>query len=114
MGILSYRGEVSLTERGRIYYSFFLRFLKENNCFYEYQRAFRKDEFRADRIKHLIKLCNTWDSSVLSGSFIWAATIEGQKFWERLDRKFRCLSYQLTVKPKVVEIETNIITKNNQ
>lgn len=104
MDIFSYNDSISLTERGRIYYSFFLRFLKENKCFYEYQRAFRKDEFRADRIKHLIKLCNTWDSSILISSFIWAETMEGQKFWEHINDKFEIINHQLTVKPKVVEI----------
>lgn len=50
---------VPLTEKGRIFYLFFSRFLKENKCFYKYQRAFRKNADRADRIRRFINLCNT-------------------------------------------------------
>lgn len=87
-----------LTEKGRIFYSFFLRFLKEHKCFYEYQRAFCKNEYRAVRIRRFINLCNAWDSSILISSFIWAETIEGQKFWECIDKEFRYLSSHVGIK----------------
>lgn len=98
MDIISYNGNVSLTKRGKIFYLFFLRFLKENKCFYAYQRAFSRNVFRPNRIEYLIKLCNTWNTSIISNSFIWCNTIEGHKFWGRIDKKFKRLSYQLSLR----------------
>ena len=101
MDIFSYSGEVSLTEKGKIFCLFFFRFLKENKCFYEYQRALCQNVFRPHKIEYLIKLCNTKNAGIISNSFIWSNTIEGHKFWERLDRNFKILNNLLSLKKLV-------------
>lgn len=97
MDIFSYNGSVSLTEKGKIFYSFFLRFLKENKCFYTFQRAFCGSVFRSQRIEYLIKLCNQCNTGIISNSFLWRNTIEGQNFWACIDRKFKYLGYRLSL-----------------
>lgn len=88
----------SLTEKGRIFYLFFSRFLKEHKCFYAYQRALLSKSCRPTKMEDFINLCNTWDISIICRSFIWSNTIEGYKFWRSLHKEFRFVSSHVSLK----------------
>lgn len=75
---------VSLTEKGKEFYIFFLRFLKENKAFYPYQKALLKHR----DISFFKELCNNNNIRIIDFSFTWSYTIQGHSFWSCLHRKF--------------------------
>lgn len=92
---------VSLTKKGKEFYIFFLRFLKENKAFYPYQKALLKNR----GIPFFKELCNNNDLRIIDVSFTWSYTIQGHSFWSCLDAKF--MDEWLSYKKKKAEILMN-------
>ena len=84
--------ECQLTDKGKIFLKFFLRFLKENHCFSKYQRAlFEAQNYRAnDFIKRQCESCNY---GIIDHSFTWSDTKEGDSYWCNLNYEFINLYY---------------------
>lgn len=91
---------VSLTKKGKEFYIFFLRFLKENKAFYPYQKALLKHR----GISFFNELCNNNDIRIIDLSFTWSNTIEGHSFWCCLNANFmnEWLSYKKKEKEKFI------------
>ena len=81
-----------LTDKGKIFLKFFLRFLKEHHCFGKYQRAlFEAKDYRAnDFIK---RRCEDWYFGIIGNSFSWSNTKEGHDYWSNLNNEFINLYY---------------------
>lgn len=73
-----------LTDKGKIFFKLFSRFLKENHCFSNYQKALAA----SPRSLKIIQSCNNWNSYIIDKTLVWRATKEGFDFWENLDRQF--------------------------
>ena len=80
--------ECQLTDKGKIFLKFFLRFLKENHCFGKYQRAFNA-EYEGYRSNDFIKKqCEHCNYGIIDNSFIWSNTKEGHDYWWNLNNEF--------------------------
>ena len=75
------------TDKGKIFLKIFSRFLKENHCFSNYQKALAA----SPRPLKIIQYCNNWDDYIIDNTLVWRTTKEGFDFWENLDRQFRKL-----------------------
>ena len=84
--------ESQLTDKGKIFLKFFLRFLKENHCFGKYQRAlFETKNYRDNNF--IKRQCENCNFCIIDSSFIWADTKEGIDYWCNLNYEFRKLYY---------------------
>ena len=79
--------ECQLTDKGKIFLKFFLRFLKENHCFGKYQRAlFETKNYRDNNF--IKRQCENCNFGIISNSFIWSDTKEGIDYWRHLNNEF--------------------------
>jgi hypothetical protein len=86
--------ECQLTDKGKIFLKFFLRFLKENHCFGKYQRAlFEAKNYRANNF--IKRQCEDCNFEIINRSFTWSDTKEGDSYWRHLDNEFINLYYFL-------------------
>ena len=86
--------ECQLTDKGKIFLKFFLRFLKENHCFGKYQRAlFEAKNYRANNF--IKRQCEDCNFDIINRSFTWSDTKEGDSYWRHLDNEFINLYYFL-------------------
>ena len=75
------------TNEGKIFLKIFSRFLKENHCFSNYQKALTGTLC----LLKIIQYCNNWNPNIIAGTLIWCATKEGYDFWHNLDKLFKKL-----------------------
>lgn len=73
----------------------FIKFLKDNNAWGNFERNFIKQERDVERYK---KDCKTLKNSYLSYAFIWSKTREGPEYWSELNRKWKGGNTQLKEK----------------
>lgn len=82
----------------------FMRFLKENNCFYSYLINFTKRK-KYNSFSTFYDWSNRRKTNLISSAFIWYETLEGFDFWNKIDKKYIYLcryfiffSYIVTIK----------------
>ena len=83
--------ECQLTDKGKIFLKFFLRFLKENHCFGKYQRAFNAEYDGYGANNFIKRQCENCNYGIIGNSFSWSNTKEGHSYWKHLNNKFRKL-----------------------
>lgn len=83
-----------LTPKGKNNLRLFFRFLKENHCFNNYQKAFYSSK-RNNCIHSFQNFFNTNINLILSVSFVWVETEEGYDFWNNIHKRFISLLNQL-------------------
>lgn len=83
-----------LTPKGKNNLKLFFRFLKENHCFTNYQKAFINSKH--NNIQSFQDFCNNNNVNlVLLVSFVWGETEEGFDFWQNIHIRFNLLVNQL-------------------
>lgn len=88
---------LQLTKQGKIFLQLFLRFLKQNKCFYEYRKAFA-EMYEIRKVNSLSKLtscCNKLSPDIVDRTLYWAETAEGFNYWEDVNAQFKDLCYRL-------------------
>lgn len=85
-----------LSPKGRIFLQIFLRFLKENNCFYKYKKAFENYK-RANKLDRFILSCNNLSSRIVDKTLYWAETDEGFDYWENVNAQFEELCVRILI-----------------
>lgn len=76
-----------LTDEGKKFLQLFLRFLKENNYFYNYKKYF-KGYKAASKFEKLILCCNNLSPRVVDKTLYWTGTDEGFDYWENVNAQF--------------------------
>ena len=72
----------------------FLRFLKDNNIYYNYWNNFYRQNYPLMWYNHNAKtninryFCKTPTMNYISGAFFWQYTLEGDDFWESFHIKW--------------------------
>lgn len=79
-----------LSPKGKIFLQIFLRFLKENNYFCNYKKAFEGDK-AANKFGKLISCCNNLSSCVVDKTLYWTGTDEGYDYWATVHWQFHTL-----------------------
>ena len=82
-----------LSQKGKNSLKLFFRFLKENHCFSNYQKAFNSATH--DSMKTFQDICNDNIGLILLMSFQWKKTEEGFDFWQNIHIRFNLLVNQL-------------------
>lgn len=83
-----------LSLKGKNNLRLFFRFLKENHCFNNYQKAFYSSK-RNNCIQSFQDFCNNNVNLILLVSFVWGETEEGFDFWQNIHIRFITLLSQL-------------------
>lgn len=82
-----------LSLKGKNNLRLFFRFLKENHCFNNFQKAFTNSKH--NNIQSFQNFCNTNVNLILLVSFVWGETEEGYDFWNNIHKRFITLLNQL-------------------
>lgn len=65
----------------------FMRFLKENNCFYYYMINFNKRKLSCS-FSTFYDWSNRGKTNLILSAFTWYETLEGFDFWNDIDKKY--------------------------
>lgn len=79
-----------LTPKGKIFLQIFLRFLKENDYFYNYKKYF-KGYKAVSKFERLILCCNNFSPRVVDKTLHWTETDEGFDYWAYVHCQFQTL-----------------------
>lgn len=86
-----------LSLKGKNNLRLFFRFLEENHCFTNYQKAFINSKHNNIQSfqTSFPDFCNTNINLILLVSFVWGETEEGFDFWDKIHKRFITLLNQL-------------------
>ena len=81
-----------LTPKGKIFLQIFLRFLKENDYFYNYKKAF--ENYKSDsKFERFTLNCNCLSPNIIGNTLYWSGTDEGFGYWAHVNAQFQILWY---------------------
>lgn len=81
-----------LSPKGKFFLQIFLRFLKENDYFYNYKKAFENCKL-SSKFERFTLNCNSLSPNIIGNTLYWSGTDEGTYYWDHVNAQFQILWY---------------------